>query len=159
MKQSAGILLCKIVHDQLHVLLVHPGGPFWKNKDQGAWTIPKGEPDKGEELLAAARREFFEETGVEVTGECLPLKPVTQKGGKRVHAWAVPQDLDVVKIHSNTFEMEWPPRSGKRQSFPEIDRAQWFSVEEAMTKILEAQQALVKEAEEIFKGYCKRNNF
>lgn len=130
---------------KLLVLLVHPGGPFRAKKDNGAWTIPKGEPAQGEDLLLAARREFFEETGSRAEGSFIALAPVRQKGGKLVHAWALEGDLDVSAIQSNTFEMEWPPRSGKLRSFPEIDKAQWFTPEEALEKILPAQQELLEE--------------
>lgn len=128
------------------VLLAHPGGPFWKNKDAGAWTIPKGEIGD-EESLAAARREFFEETGFQVAGEFIPLKSIVQKNGKLVQAWAVEGDLDTSQVKSNEFELQWPPRSGKRMTVPEIDRAEWFSVEEAVEKINPAQAALVRELE------------
>lgn len=128
------------------VLLAHPGGPFWKNKDAGVWTIPKGEIGD-EESLAAARREFFEETGFQVAGEFIPLKSIVQKNGKLVQAWAVEGDLDTSQVKSNEFELQWPPRSGKRMMVPEIDRAEWFSVEEAVEKINPAQAALVRELE------------
>jgi predicted NUDIX family NTP pyrophosphohydrolase len=124
----------------LEVLLVHPGGPYFQNKDDGAWTIPKGEAAEGEDLLARAKIEFEEELGVAVAGNWLELGSVKQKGGKIVHAWAFAGDLnDGFKVASNTFEMEWPPRSGKIQRFPEIDRASFFPVEEAIRKINVAQ--------------------
>ena len=123
----------------LQVLLAHPGGPFWAKKDDGAWTLPKGECGEGEEPLAAACREFTEETGFEPCGPFVPLGEVRQKSGKRVTAWAFTGDCDPATLTSNTFEMEWPPKSGKRHSFAEIDRAQWFSLEEARQKILPAQ--------------------
>lgn len=124
----------------LEVLLVHPGGPYFQNKDQAAWTIPKGEVTEGEELLGRARIEFQEELGIPATGNFMELGSTKQKGGKTVHAWAFAGDLeDDFKIDSNTFEMEWPPRSGKMQRFPEIDRASFFSLEEARRKINEAQ--------------------
>lgn len=145
MKQSAGILLYQVIEDQLQVLLVHPGGPFWAKKDLGAWTIPKGEINEGEDALEAARREFMEETGQPVTGHCRPLSPVKQNSGKQVLAWAVEGSFDVSKLKSNTFEMPWPPRSGKTAVFPEIDKAQWLSPEEALVKILPGQQALIRE--------------
>ncbi len=145
MKQSAGILLYKTELSELKVLLAKPGGPFWKNKDLGAWSIPKGEINENEDPLEAAKREFFEETGFEITGECRPLTSIKQKGGKLVHAWAVEQDLDVSKLISNTFEIEWPPKSGKLQSFPEIEKAQWFSIAEAELKMLPSQFAFVLE--------------
>src|SRR5690348_6573888 len=117
-KVSAGILMHRQRDGRREVLLVHPGGPYWKNKDAGAWTIPKGEAGEGEDLLACAKREFEEELGAKPAGEFQRLTPVKQKGGKIVHAWAVEGDLDESKIRSNTFEMEWPPKSGKRVAFP-----------------------------------------
>ena len=145
MKQSAGILLYKKEKNELKILLAHPGGPFLAKKDEGAWTIPKGELNEEEDALAAAKREFAEETGQEIKVNCIPLKPIKQKGGKLIHAWAAEDELDVTKLKSNTFEMEWPPRSGKKQSFPEIDKAQWFTVEEALVKILPGQQGFIIE--------------
>jgi predicted NUDIX family NTP pyrophosphohydrolase len=136
----------------LQVLLVHPGGPFWKNKDEGAWTIPKGEVLEGEDLLATAKREFAEETGVAPAGEFLPLRSVQQKGGKTVHAWAFEGDLDTAAIRSNTFTMEWPPRSGRRAEFPEIDRAEFFDLATARKKINSAQAALLDQLETVLKG-------
>jgi predicted NUDIX family NTP pyrophosphohydrolase len=130
---------------QLEVLLVHPGGPFWAQKDDGAWTIPKGEIGEGEDPLVAARREVAEETGAMPDGLFLPLTPVRQAGGKIVQAWAVECDLDPADIKSNTFEIEWPPRSGRRRPFPEIDRAAWFSIPAARTKILRGQLPLIDE--------------
>jgi predicted NUDIX family NTP pyrophosphohydrolase len=144
-KNSAGLLLYRIRETAIEVLLVHPGGPYWKNKDEGAWSIPKGEFLPEEDSLAAARREFFEETGVAIEGELRALKPVRQPGGKIVHAWAVEADLDPATIVSNTFEIEWPPRSGRLQSFPEIDRGGWFSLPEARRKILRGQVPLLEE--------------
>jgi predicted NUDIX family NTP pyrophosphohydrolase len=135
--------------DGTQVLLVHPGGPFWRNKDDGAWTIPKGEVAAGEQPLAAAVREFAEETGFAPAGDFSPLAPVRQKGGKLVHAWAVEQDLDPAAIRSNTFQMEWPPRSGKRAEFPEIDRAEFFDLDRARLKINPAQVALIDELEKL----------
>jgi predicted NUDIX family NTP pyrophosphohydrolase len=125
------------------VLLVHPGGPFWAKKDLGAWSIPKGEVAPGEDTLAAARRELAEETGVEVAPPLLSLGSVVQRGGKTVLAWAAAGDADPAAIASNTFTMEWPPRSGRMQSFPEVDRAAWFSLAEAKQKILEGQRPLL----------------
>ena len=133
----------RLRHGQTEVLLVHPGGPFWKNKDDGAWTMPKGEVADGEDLLAAAKREFEEELGSKPLGEFRELTPVKQKGGKWVHAWALEGDLDATTIKSNTFTMEWPPRSGKQAEFPEIDRAAWFPLPEARRKINPAQGALL----------------
>lgn len=139
---SAGILLYR--HDgELQVLLAHPGGPFWRGKDAGAWTIPKGEVQEGEEPLAAARREYAEETGHRPSGEALDLGEARQPGGKRVHTWAMRGDWDPNALVSSTFDMEWPPRSGKTQSFPEIDRAAWFNIEMAREKILPGQAAFL----------------
>jgi predicted NUDIX family NTP pyrophosphohydrolase len=152
MKQSAGILLYRFENKQLLFLLVHPGGPFWAKKDEGAWTIPKGEPEEGEELLPAAQREFYEETGHQPDGKFLKLAPIKQKSGKLVHAWAVEGEMDVAMLKSNTFELEWPPRSGKMRSFPEINKAQWFTAEEASVKILPAQRALIEELQELMIG-------
>lgn len=142
-KQSAGILMYRRDPKDLSVLLVHPGGPFWAKKDLGAWSIPKGEYGPGEDPLAVAVREFEEETGVVPKGEFRPLGEVRQTGGKHVLAWAVEGDLDPAKIQSNSFEMEWPPRSGRKQSFPEIDRAEWFSPDAAREKILASQREFI----------------
>jgi predicted NUDIX family NTP pyrophosphohydrolase len=142
---SAGLLLYRIRHAAIEVLLVHPGGPYWKPKDDGAWSIPKGEFSGAEDPLVAARREFFEETGVAIEGDLRALKPIQQSGGKIVHAWAVEGDLDPTTIVSNTFDIEWPPRSGRLQSFPEIDRAAWFALPEATRKILRGQMPLLEE--------------
>ena len=141
--KSAGILMYKITADGPAVLLVHPGGPFWAKKDDGAWSIPKGEYEPTERALDAAKREFFEETGVRVESECIALTPVRLKSGKLVAAWACQGDLDVEQIRGNMFEMEWPPRSGNRRSFPEIDRGEWFTIELARLKINEAQAAFL----------------
>jgi len=138
-KQSAGILMYRRRGSAVEVLLVHPGGPFWRKKDMGAWSIPKGEHDTEENALEAARREFKEETGSEPEGDLVPLGAVKQSGGKTVHAWAIEGDCDPSKIRSNAFSMEWPPKSGKTQSFPEIDRAAWFSVEDARGKLHKGQ--------------------
>src|SRR5579862_6732951 len=121
-KQSAGILLYRKVEGQLEVFLIHPGGPYFKNKDEGAWSIPKGEFVEGEEALDAAKREFEEETGQKIEGNFTALKPIVQKSGKKVFAWAVEGDIDPDTIKSNEFEIEWPPKSGKKQSFAEVDR-------------------------------------
>ena len=140
MKKSAGILLYKINHsNELTFFLVHPGGPFFAKKDNGFWTIPKGEIETDEDPLITAKREFEEETGTKPTGDFISLGEIKQKGGKIVQAWAVEGDLDIEKMQSNTFEIEWPPKSGQRKSFPEIDKAGWFSLREANEKINEAQ--------------------
>ena len=132
-------------NNELQFLLVHPGGPFWKNKDAGAWTIPKGEIEEGEDALAAARREFEEELGVKAEGEFIELTAIKQKGGKVVQAWAFEGDCDPSQIKSNSFQMEWPPKSGKMAEFPEVDRAEFFELEEAKGKINAAQIALLEE--------------
>jgi len=143
MKQSAGILLFKHESGAMQVLLVHPGGPFWKNKDLGSWSIPKGEVTADEQMFDAAVREFEEETGVLLTGDFIELKPIKLKSNKLVFAWACEHDLDVSQVVSNTFEVEWPPKSGLLKSFPEIDRAAWFSVDEALEKINASQTNLI----------------
>lgn len=141
---SAGLLLFRRTSKGPEVLLVHPGGPFFAKKDAGSWTIPKGLPEPGEELLDCAKREFREETGFEPgSGPFLPLGSVKQKGGKIVHAWAAEGDCDPAKLVSNTFKLQWPPGSGKWISVPEVDRAAWFSIEEAREKINAAQQELL----------------
>ena len=141
--RSAGILLYRRHAGAIEFLLVHPGGPFWRNKDLGAWSIPKGEYAHGEESLTVARREFEEETGASLSGNFLPLGEITQRGGKIVTAFALEADLDPRALRSNVFEIEWPPRSGRRQVFPEVDRAEWFHLEEAQQKILPAQRPFV----------------
>jgi predicted NUDIX family NTP pyrophosphohydrolase len=148
-KKSAGILPFRFVKKKLEFLLAHPGGPFWKNKDIGAWSIVKGEYNDDEEPLTAAKREWQEETGLKITGKFIVLKPVRQKSGKEIRAWAVEAEIDPTQIKSNLFEMEWPPKSGRKQSFPEIDRAEWFPVETAKEKINPAQAALITELETI----------
>lgn len=149
-KHSAGILLYRIRDGDLEVFLVHPGGPYWKNKDAGAWSIPKGEFDEGADPLASAQREFHEETGSRVSGEFVALTPLKQPSGKLVHAWAVRGDIDAASIASNTFSMEWPPRSGKQQSFPEVDRGEWFSVSAAREKLLRGQRGFLDQLESRF---------
>jgi len=141
---SAGLLAFRR-RAEIEVLLAHPGGPFWAKKDDGAWTIPKGLIEGGGEPLATARREFTEETNLVAASELIPLAPVKQKSGKIVYAWAFEADFDLAKFASNTFEIEWPPNSGKRKSFPEIDRVGYFTLSAAMTKILAYQQPLLLE--------------
>ena len=149
LKQSAGILLYKLPDGILRVFLVHPGGPFFRKKDEGAWSIPKGEYLVDEDPLAAAKREFEEEVGKPVTGNFVKLQPVKQKSGKVVHAWAAEGDIDHENITSNNFEIEWPPRSGKRASFPEIDRAGWFTIDEAKLKINPGQVKLIEQLQHL----------
>jgi predicted NUDIX family NTP pyrophosphohydrolase len=144
-KHSAGLLLYRIREGTLEVFLAHPGGPFWAKKDLGVWSIPKGEIDEGEEPLGAARREFEEETGFRPEGIFRELTPVRQRSGKIVHAWAVEGDCDPTALRSNTFTLEWPPRSGRMQEIPEMDRGGWFAVDLAKEKILEGQRGLLDE--------------
>ena len=144
-KTSAGLLMFRRGAAGPEVLLVHPGGPFWARKEEGAWSIPKGELAAGEEPLAAARREFEEETGCRGTGPFIPLTPITQRGGKVVYAWAVEGDCGPAQLRSNVFSLEWPPKSGKYQQFPEVDRAEWFVVPVALGKINPAQRGFVTE--------------
>ena len=144
-KRSAGILMYRRHDGELQVFLAHPGGPFWAKKDAGAWTIPKGEIDEGEDPLAAAKRELAEETGLRPEGEFIALAPIRQKGGKVVLAWAVEGDCDARAIVSNVFSMEWPPKSGRMAEFPEIDRAQWFSIDEARKRINAGQLPFLEE--------------
>ena len=141
-KSTAGLLLYRR-RGELEVFLVHPGGPFWAKKDEGAWSVPKGEIDEGEDSLAAAKREFAEETGFAVDGQFRPLDPIKQAGGKHVHVWAIESDCDPAKLQSNLFSMEWPPKSGKQQSFPEVDRGAWFTLAEAKNRILKSQASLI----------------
>lgn len=143
MRTSAGILLYRRKDKHVEVFLIHPGGPFWKGKDKGAWSIPKGEFEEGEDPLMAAKREFEEETGQPIDGDFIELKPIQQKGGKMVYAWAVEGNIDAEHIVSNTFQQEWPYKSGKWMTFPEVDKAGWFGVEEAREKMNEAQVALI----------------
>jgi predicted NUDIX family NTP pyrophosphohydrolase len=154
--RSAGIIAFRRQHGRVEVLLVHPGGPFWRNKDLGAWSIPKGEYEAGEEAEAVARREFREELGIELRQDLLPLGEIRQRGGKVVKAFAAEADLATENIQSNMFEMEWPPRSGRRQTFPEIDRAEWFELASARTKINEAQSSLLDRLETMLAGRTKR---
>ena len=148
-RASAGLVLFRRTTAGVEVLLVHPGGPFFAKKDAGAWSIPKGEVAEGEELLAAARREFAEELGFEASGEFLSLGEVKQKGGKVVHAWAVEGDCEPGKCRSNSFKMEWPPRSGKWAEFPEVDRAEFFSLAAAREKINTGQVPLLDQLERL----------
>jgi predicted NUDIX family NTP pyrophosphohydrolase len=144
---SAGLLAFRR-KNALEVLLAHPGGPFWARKDDGVWTIPKGLAEPGADLLSTAKREFAEETNLSPAGDFIGLSPVRQKSGKRVHAWAFEADLDLAAFASNTFELEWPPKSGHRQSFPEIDRIAYFPLPIAMTKILPYQRPLIEELQQ-----------
>lgn len=146
-KVSAGILMYRIRDGILEFFLVHPGGPFFLKKDAGVWGIPKGLIDEGEDPLAAARREFEEETGFPAAGEVIPLASVRQKGGKIVHAWAMEGDCDPEKIRSNTFMLEWPPHSGRKQEYPEVDRAGWFGMSAAKERINPAQAGFLEELE------------
>jgi predicted NUDIX family NTP pyrophosphohydrolase len=146
-KISAGLLMCRLRGNDLQVLLAHPGGPFFAQKDEGAWTIPKGLVEPDELAVAAARREFEEETGFEIASpELVTLGEVRQKSGKIVHAWAFWGDCDPSLLRSNDFSMEWPPRSGQRQSFPEVDRVDWFDPDDARLKILAAQAPFIDRA-------------
>lgn len=149
-KRSAGLLLYRESPAGLELMLVHPGGPFWAKKDDGAWTIPKGLIEENEDPLAAARREFEEETGcAPPPGEAIPLQPLRQPGGKIVHAWALPGgDFDPSRLRSNTFTLEWPPKTGVQRTFPEIDRAGWFPLEAARRKILKGQAGFLDELAE-----------
>lgn len=143
MNQSCGLLM--FTRTPFAVLLVHPGGPYWRNKDDGAWSIPKGAPESGEDLLAAAEREFREETGLLPHGPYLPLTPLRQRAGKLVHSWAFEGDGDLSSFQSQSFDMEWPPRSGRMQSFPESDQARMFPLHQAASKILASQKPLLAE--------------
>ena len=146
--RSAGLLLHRIRDGRREVFLVHPGGPFWRNKDQGAWSIPKGEFDRGEEALDAAKREYREETGFEPpAGPYVPLGAITQPSGKIVEAWSVPGECDPAQVRSNTVLLEWPPHSGRKREFPEVDRARFFATNEARRKIKESQIPLIERLE------------
>ena len=146
-KTSAGLLLYRR-RGELEVFLVHPGGPFWAKKDLGAWSLPKGELDEEEDPLKAAIREFEEETGFPIDGEFRPLRPLRQPSGKTIVAWAVEGDCDPAALRSNTFTIEWPPKSGKQREFPEVDRAAWFSIEEARKRIIAGQAPFLNELQE-----------
>ena len=147
-KWSAGILLYRKRDRGVEVFLVHPGGPFWDKKDHGAWSIPKGLYESDEDPLVAARREFTEETGAPMEGTFVPLLPLTQASGKVVLAWAVEGDIDATTVKSNTFSMEWPPRSGRVQAFPEVDRAGWFDLATARMKLQRGQHGFLDQLEE-----------
>jgi len=151
-KHSAALLMYRHRRGVLEVFLVHPGGPFWAKKDAGAWSIPKGEYNPPEDPLAAAQREFQEETGLAVAGEFIPLTPLRQPSGKIIHAWAVAGDCDPGAIRSNTFSLEWPPRSGIQQQFPEVDRAAWFTLEAAREKIIKGQAGFLEELRQWLAG-------
>jgi predicted NUDIX family NTP pyrophosphohydrolase len=148
-KKSAGILLYRRSAGGLEVLLAHPGGPFWRHRDLGAWTLPKGEIVEGEDALDAARREFGEETGLAAAGPFVALTPLRQPSGKTLYAWAAEGDCDAASLRSNRFTLEWPPRSGKHAEFPEIDRAAWLALPEARQKILKGQAPLLDELESL----------
>lgn len=143
---SAGVLVWRRGPDGPEYLLVHPGGPFWRGKDAAAWSIPKGLAEEGEDLWAAAAREFQEELGQPIAGPGEPLAPCRLPGGKRVHAWLVEADVDLTDLHSNSFEMEWPPRSGRMQAFPEVDAAAYVAAAEALVKIHKGQRPILEEA-------------
>ena len=144
-KVSAGILLYSFINGEIHFFLVHPGGPYFRTKDNGSWTIPKGEPNSNEDLIECALREFSEETGVSLNEPLIELTPVRQKGGKTVHAWACHKFIPTEHFISNSFELEWPPHSGRMQQFPEIDRAEWFVISVAEEKINPAQRSFLSE--------------
>jgi predicted NUDIX family NTP pyrophosphohydrolase len=148
-KKTAGLLLYRIRDSAVEVFLVHPGGPFWAKKDEGAWSIPKGEFADDEQPLSAAKREFQEETGFSMEGNFMALAPLKQRSGKLVYAWALEGDCDAGAIKSNLFSMEWPPRSGKRQEYPEVDRASWFTLESAKRRIVPGQIAFLEELQQI----------
>jgi predicted NUDIX family NTP pyrophosphohydrolase len=151
-KRSAGLVLYRQVSGSMEVFLVHPGGPFWAKKEDAAWSIPKGEIAEGEDALEAAKREFQEETGSAVSGAFEALEPVNQASGKIIYAWSLAGDIDAAAIRSNTFSMEWPPRSGKTQEFAEVDRGAWFDLAEARRKIVKGQIPLLEQLQEKWKG-------
>src|SRR5258706_5337278 len=150
-KRSAGILLYRRANGGLEVLLAHPGGPFWKKRDLGAWTLPKGEIDEGEDPFAAARREFVEETGFEPGESAIALRPVKQPSGKTIYAWAIEGDCDPAAARSMVFRMEWPPKSGKEEEFPEIDKVEWFAIPEAERRILPGQAPFLAQLQSLVK--------
>jgi predicted NUDIX family NTP pyrophosphohydrolase len=143
-QRSAGILLYRRKGGGIEVLLVHPGGPFWAKKDDGVWSIPKGLIESGEEAIVVARREFEEETGALLQGDLVPLGSFAQSRAKTIEVWAAEGDFDPASLNSNTFSMEWPPRSGRMQAFPEVDRAQWFGPDAAFDKILKGQRPVIE---------------
>ena len=145
MKKSAGIILYRKRNGFLEIFLIHPGGPFWKNKDDGAWSIPKGELDENEDPLKAAQREFKEETGITINGFFCELTPIKQKSGKLVYAWALEKNIDIPTISSNYFEIEWPPKSKQLKQFPEVDKGEWFNTTSAKQKINPSQVAFIEE--------------
>jgi predicted NUDIX family NTP pyrophosphohydrolase len=147
-KRSAGLLMYRFREGVLEVFLVHPGGPFWAKKDLGAWSIPKGEYPPEEDALAAAQREFAEETGCAIRGDLLPLRSLKQPSGKLIAAWAFQGDCDPEALQSNTFSLEWPPGSGRQQEFPEVDRAAWFTLEEAKARIIPGQVGFLEELQQ-----------
>ncbi len=149
LKMSAGILLFRFINEHPEILLLHPGGPYWAKKDVGAWSIPKGLLNENEEPKQAAVRELKEETGIDVKGDLIKLTPIKQKGNKIVFAWALEQDFNPLDIKSNYFEIEWPPKSGEKKQFPEMDKGSWFTVKEAKKKILPAQLPFIVELEKM----------
>ena len=151
-KKSAGLLMFRFYGGRHEVMLVHPGGPYWRKKDKGVWSIPKGEIDEGESPLEAAKREFFEETGCFLAGNPVPLTPLAQPSGKLIYAWAVKGDCDVKAVKSNNFTLEWPPKSGKRAEFPEVDRAEWLTFPAAREKILPGQRDFIDQLEKMLTG-------
>ena len=155
---SAGIILYHFRGKTLEVFLVHPGGPYWRGKDAGAWSIPKGELEEGADALATAQREFQEETGSRLEGQFIPLAPLKQPSGKLVYAWTVRGDIDASSIRSNTFALEWPPRSGQRQEFPEVDRGEWFSIAMAKSKILPGQRGFLDELQADLDSASRRDS-
>ena len=151
-KKSAGILLYREISGHLEVFLVHPGGPFWAKKDEGAWSIPKGEFEGDEEPFSAAKREFAEEVGSTPEGEAIPLRPVRQPSGKLIYAWVMKYDLELAEFRSNTFSMEWPPKSGCYEEFPEVDRAAWLTFDTARRKIVKGQIPFLDQLQDVLRG-------
>jgi predicted NUDIX family NTP pyrophosphohydrolase len=144
-KLSAGLLMYRFREVRLEVLIVHPGGPYWAGKDDGAWSIPKGEDNEGDDVFEEAKREFLEETGIKADGLFRPLSVLKQPSGKKISAWAFEGDCDPSSIKSNTFTIEWPPHSGRQADFPEVDRAAWFEVDEAIKKLTKGQVGFIEE--------------